>query len=159
MHVVLVEPEIPPNTGNIARTCAATGTVLHLVEPLGFQITDRHLRRAGVDYWHLVEVHVHPAWEALPDALRRPDRLHLFTSHGGLRYDQVQYDRDAVLVFGRESTGLPARILDAYPDRWRQIPMRRAVRSLNLSNAAALAVYEAWRQQGFYGADRIGDEG
>jgi len=153
MHVVLVEPEIPPNTGNIARTCAATGTVLHLVEPLGFQITDRHLRRAGVDYWHLVEVHVHPSWEFLPEELRRADRLHLFTSHGGTRYDHVRYDPDAVLVFGRESTGIPTRILDAYPDRWRRIPMRAAVRSLNLSNAAALAVYEAWRQQGFRGAD------
>lgn len=151
MHVILVEPEIPPNTGNIARTCAATGTTLHLVEPLGFQLSDRHLRRAGVDYWDAVDVHVHSHWSALPAELTAAERLHLFTAHGGTRYDQVAYDPGAVLVFGRESTGLPAWLLAAYPDRWRVIPMWGRVRSLNLSNAVAIAVYEALRQQGFPG--------
>lgn len=149
MHVVLVAPEIPPNTGNIARTCAATGTILHLVEPLGFSISDRNLKRAGVDYWHLVEVHVHPSWEALPNALRVPQRLHLFTSHAKTRYTDIAYERDDVLVFGRESVGLGPEILGQYPDRARVIPMTGAVRSLNLSNAVAIVVYEAQRQQGF----------
>lgn len=149
MHIVLVEPEIPPNTGNIARTCAATGTVLHLVEPLGFQITDRHLKRAGVDYWHLVQLYTHAGWEVLPAALKDPGHLHLFTSHGGARYDQVRYAPDDVLVFGRESSGLPESLLDRYAERRRVIPMRTGVRSLNLSNAVALALYEALRQQDF----------
>lgn len=151
MHVVLVEPEIPPNTGNIARTCAATRTVLHLVEPLGFSIADRDVRRAGVDYWHLVDVRVHPSWAAIPRELLAADRIHLFTSHGGALYHQVRYDEDDVLVFGRESSGLPDAILGAYPDRWRRIPMWGGVRSLNLSNAVAIAVYEAYRQLGFPG--------
>lgn len=156
MDVILVEPEIPPNTGNIARTCAATGTALHLVEPLGFQIGDRHLKRAGVDYWHLVDVQVHRSWDAVPDHLRDPSRLHLFTAHGGRRYDQLGYGADPVLVFGRESTGLPAWLLDAHRDRWRRIPMREGVRSLNLSNAVCLAVYEVLRQQGFPGMEDPG---
>lgn len=148
---MLVEPEIPPNTGNIARTCAATGTALHLVEPLGFQITDKHLKRAGVDYWHLVMVETHSGWEALPAEMRNPERLHLFTSHGGVRYDQVSYAAQDVLVFGRESSGLPLNLLDRYGERRRVIPMRAGVRSLNLSNAVALALYEALRQQDFPG--------
>jgi tRNA (cytidine/uridine-2'-O-)-methyltransferase len=152
IDVVLVHPEIPPNTGNIARTCAATGTRLHLVEPLGFEISDRYLKRAGVDYWHLVEVVVHPSWDALPSPLRDPERLHLFTARGGPLYVSVAYGANPVLVFGRESTGLPEDLLAAYPDRWRRIPMTAGVRSLNLSNAAALAIYEAWRQQGYPGA-------
>jgi tRNA (cytidine/uridine-2'-O-)-methyltransferase len=151
LEVVLVEPEIPPNTGNIARTCAAVGARLHLVEPLGFQWLDPRVKRAGVDYWHLVEVVRHASWDRVPEALRRPDRLHLFTSRGGRRFDQVAYGPDAVLVFGRESTGLPDWLLDAHPDRWRVIPMRPGLRSLNLSNAAALALYEAMRQAGYPG--------
>ncbi len=151
LDVVLVEPEIPPNTGNIARTCAAVGARLHLVEPLGFQWLDPRVKRAGVDYWHLVEVHRHATWGALPEQLRRPDTLHLFTSRGGQRFDQAQYGDTVVLVFGRESTGLPDTLLAAHPDRWRMIPMRPGLRSLNLSNAAALAVYEVMRQRGYAG--------
>ncbi|MDA8194573.1 MAG: tRNA (cytidine(34)-2'-O)-methyltransferase [Thermaerobacter sp.] len=151
MHVVLVEPEIPPNTGNIARTCAATGSILHLVEPLGFSVSDRDVKRAGVDYWHLVEVRIHPSWTEFPQALRQPERLHLFTSRGGLRYDRAAYSADDVLVFGRESSGLPDWLLNGYPDRWRQIPMHREVRSLNLANAVAIAVYEGLRQMSFAG--------
>lgn len=152
IEVVLVHPEIPPNTGNIARTCAATGSRLHLVEPLGFQISDRYLKRAGVDYWHLVEVMVHPSWAALPADLKDPDRLHVFTARGGVRWDVAEYGADPVLVFGRESTGLPGELLDAHPQAWRRIPMRPGVRSLNLSNAACLAVYQAWGRQGYAGA-------
>ena len=152
IDVVLVAPEIPPNTGNIARTCAATGAHLHLVEPLGFSVSDRYLKRAGIDYWHLVHVTVHPSWEALEPELRQPGRLHLFTSRGGVRFDAGGYGDEPVLVFGQESTGLPDSILSAYPDRWRQIPMGPGVRSLNLSNAACLAIYQAWGGQGYPGA-------
>jgi tRNA (cytidine/uridine-2'-O-)-methyltransferase len=147
--VVLVEPEIPPNTGNIARTCAATGTTLHLVEPLGFSLADRYLKRAGVDYWHLVDVHVHADWNQLVSALVGAGCWHLFTSHGGVSYSQVRYGADDVLVFGRESTGLPLHILEMRQDAWRIIPMKAGVRSLNLSNAVAIAVYEALRQRDF----------
>lgn len=154
MHIVLMEPEIPPNTGNIARTCAATGTALHLIEPLGFSLSDRYLKRAGVDYWDHVEVYVHPSWDALPDGLKDPARLYFFTSHGGIPYDQVRYQSDDILVFGRESQGLPRWLLDRYPDRWCQIPMVSHVRSLNLSNAVAIAVYEGYRQLGFPGFSR-----
>lgn len=146
MHVVLVEPEIPPNTGNIARTCAATRTVLHLVEPLGFSLEDRYLRRAGVDYWHLVSVEVHPSWDHLISTLSNVGAFHLFTAHGGTRYTDVSYHANDVLVFGRESSGLPAWLLDQYRESWRVIPMASGVRSLNLSNAVAIAVYEAQRQ-------------
>lgn len=153
IDVVLVSPEIPPNTGNIARTCAATGARLHLVEPLGFEVSDRYLKRAGVDYWHLVNVIIHPSWEALPPELRLGERLHLFTARGGPRYDAVEYGAAPVLVFGRESTGLPESILGSYPHAWRRIPMRAGVRSLNLSNAACLAIYRAWAEQGYPEAD------
>ncbi len=147
--MVLVEPEIPPNTGNIARTCAATKTTLHLVEPIGFSLEDRYLRRAGVDYWHLVTVQVHPNWEAATAALEGAGAYHFFTSHGGARYTDVQYGPDDVLVFGRESTGLPDWLLEQHRDAWRVIPMGPGVRSLNLSNSVAIAVYEAQRQWGF----------
>ncbi len=150
MHVVLVEPEIPPNTGNIARTCAATKTLLHLVEPLGFSLEDRYLRRAGVDYWHLVEVKRYPSWEDVRLSLKNAGAFHFFTSHGGTRYSDVSYGPDDVLVFGRESTGLPQELLNQYPHQWRVIPMATGVRSLNLSNAVAIAVYEAQRQLDFH---------
>ncbi|MCL5971668.1 MAG: tRNA (cytidine(34)-2'-O)-methyltransferase [Firmicutes bacterium] len=151
MHVVLVEPEIPPNTGNIARTCAATETTLHLIEPLGFSVGDRYLRRAGVDYWHLVDVRIHKSWDAFPSSLKSPQNLHLFTSGAQASYIDTVFEPDDVLIFGRESVGLPNWLLDQYPDRQRKIPMRGAVRSLNLSNAVAIVVYEALRQQGFPG--------
>lgn len=154
IHVVLVEPEIPPNTGNVARTCAATGATLHLIEPLGFSLDDRYLRRAGVDYWHLVDVLRHGSWsEFLERLARTPDQggFHFFTSHGGSEYSSVAYQTDDVLVFGRESVGLPPALTEAYPDHRRQIPMTGSVRSLNLSNAVAIVVYEALRQTGFPG--------
>ncbi len=154
IEVVLIEPEIPPNTGNIARTCAATGTELHLVEPLGFSLEDRYLKRAGVDYWHLVRVHRHPSWAACLSALgRTPDQggFHFFTSHGGQSYARVHYGLDDVLVFGKESTGLSPEFIAGYREFRCQIPMTGDVRSLNLSNAVAIVVYEALRQQDFPG--------
>ncbi|OLZ09770.1 tRNA (cytidine(34)-2'-O)-methyltransferase [Sulfobacillus thermosulfidooxidans] len=149
MHVVLVEPEIPPNTGNIARTCAATRTHLHLVEPLGFSISDRYLRRAGVDYWDFVEVHVHPDWQSVVDYLGHPETWYYFTSHSSRYYTEARYTPDSVLVFGKESTGLPATLLESYQNQTYVIPMDSRVRSLNLSNAVAIVVYEALRQQNF----------
>ncbi len=149
MHVVLVEPEIPPNTGNIARTCAATHSRLHLVEPLGFSISDRYLRRAGLDYWDFVEVRIYPDWQTLVETLGHPETWHYFTSHSSRFYTEAHYTQDSVLVFGKESTGLPQDLLDRYPQANYVIPMNRQVRSLNLSNAVAIVVYEAMRQQGF----------
>ncbi|MBC7105044.1 MAG: tRNA (cytidine(34)-2'-O)-methyltransferase [Firmicutes bacterium] len=150
MHVVLVHPEIPGNTGNIARTCAATGTTLHLVRPLGFQVTDRHLRRAGLDYWHLVEVRY---WDDF-DALRAsyPEGAFFFATGRAARiYTEVRYPPGSFLVFGRESTGLPEELLSANPEHCVRIPMARGARSLNLANAVAVILYEALRQQGFAG--------
>lgn len=146
LHIALVEPQIPPNTGNIARLCAATGTALHLVEPLGFSIEDRELRRAGLDYWDAVELWVHPNWRAFRDVISR-DRCLYFSAHGTREYwDAPFYDR-CCLVFGSEGDGLPERILTKYPDRVYRIPMPGAgVRSLNLATAAGIVLYEAVRQ-------------
>ena len=144
LHVVLVTPEIPPNTGNVARLCAATGTRLHLVEPLGFRLDDKHLRRAGLDYWDSIRVEVHPDWEACLAALPDPGRLHLFTTASGRRFDAIRYEPGDALVFGCESRGLPEELLQAHPDCWAGIPIRTDhVRSLNLSSSVAVAVYAA----------------
>ena len=146
LNVILVSPEIPPNTGNIARLCAATGTRLHLVEPLGFQITDAQLRRAGLDYWDAVQVQVHPFWAACRQALQ-PARLFLYSTGSARRYDQVSYRPGDALVFGCETKGLPDELLAAFPDSVCGIPiLTDHVRSLNLSSAVAVVVYEALRQ-------------
>ena len=146
LHVVLVHPEIPPNTGNIARLCAATGTRLHLVEPLGFQITDAQLRRAGLDYWDAVDVRVHPSWPACLEALR-PDRFFLFSTGSARPYTAVAYRPGDALVFGCETRGLPEALLAAHPAAILGIPIQtQHVRSLNLSSAVAVVVYEALRQ-------------
>jgi len=148
MHVVLVEPEIPQNTGNIARTCAATGTVLHLVKPLGFSISDKHLKRAGLDYWHLVEVHVHESFAELQ--AQYPDGVYYYLStKGPKRYTDVTYHYDDFLVFGKETAGLPEELLKQNWERCLRIPMINEARSLNLSNSVAIVLYEALRQQGF----------
>ena len=150
MHVVLLNPEIPQNTGNIARTCAATGVVLHLIEPLGFKIEDKYLKRAGLDYWELMELHVHPDWQAFRTAY--PDgRLHFATTKAPRNYAQVQYAADDFLVFGCETKGLPEELLAEEYERCVRIPMREQARSLNLSNSVAIVVYEALRQQQFSG--------
>lgn len=150
MHIVLVEPEIPGNTGNIARLCAATGCELHLVKPLGFSIEDRYLKRAGLDYWHLVKVHVH---ESFADVLEQyhGHNFYFNTTKAGKRHSDVSYQADDLLVFGKETAGLPQELLNAYPDNCIRIPMIEDARSLNLSNAVAVAVYEAFRQLDFSG--------
>lgn len=155
MHVVLVNPEIPQNTGNIARTCAATGAQLHLIEPLGFRIEDRYLKRAGLDYWNLMTLSVHPSWEAFREA--HPDAVfHYATTKAPRDYCQAAYGPDDFLVFGRETKGLPEELLAREYGRCIRIPMRAEARSLNLSNSVAVVLYEALRQQGFPGLSGVG---
>ena len=151
-NVVLVEPEIPPNTGNVARLCAATHTRLHLVEPFGFQLDDRQLKRAGMDYWQQVEWHRWKNWQAFTGALPSAARLWFIESDGPKLYSEAQFAPDDYLVFGRETAGLPKQLLEQHRERWLRIPMFNAQsRSLNLSNCAALVLFEALRQQGFGG--------
>ena len=150
MHVVLVEPEIPPNTGNVARLCAATKTVLHLVEPFGFKLDDAQLKRAGMDYWRHVEWHRWPGWKAFEGKLPAKARLWLVESNGPKLYSDAKFAADDYLIFGRETAGLPRQLLEQNRDRWLRIPMFNArSRSLNLSNCVALVLFEALRQQGF----------
>lgn len=155
-HVVLVEPEIPQNAGNIARTCAATGCVLHLVRPLGFEITDRYLKRAGLDYWHLVDVRVHDDLAAFLAAYPEA-RMHLFTTKARKTYTQADFRKGDFLVFGRETRGLEEEFLLAHADACVRIPMREEARSLNLSNSVAIAVYEGLRQNDFAALAQEGD--
>lgn len=150
LHVVLIEPEIPQNTGNIARTCAATGSELHLVKPLGFKLEDKYLKRAGLDYWPLVKVHVHEDFAQVLE--RYPGAPFFYASTKAPRsYAQVSFPQDAFLVFGKESRGLPENLLGRVYDHCIRIPMVPGARSLNLSNSVAIVVYEALRQQGFAG--------
>lgn len=151
-HVVLVTPEIPQNTGNIARLCAATGAWLHLVCPLGFALQSRHLKRAGLDYWPAVRMSVHADLDALLHSVgERP--LHLFSKSGTRRYTEVALPEGSILVFGCETRGLPAALLEARSRQTRRIPMRGSVRSLNLSNSVAIVVYEALRQADWGGEE------
>jgi tRNA (cytidine/uridine-2'-O-)-methyltransferase len=145
LHVALVEPEIPPNTGNIARLCAATGASLHLVEPLGFSLDDAALQRAGLDYWDAVDLWIHPDWSAFRAAVSR-ERCLYFSAHGCHPYGEAPYRDGSVLVFGSEGDGLPLRIREKHADRLYRIPMRDTVRSLNLATAVGIVVYEALRQ-------------
>ena len=152
MNLVLVEPEIPPNTGNVARLCAATRTKLHLVEPLGFTLDDKQLKRAGMDYWAQVEWHRWPDWKTLAASIPTTSKIWLIESNGPQHYAEVLFGPDDYLVFGRETAGLPQTLLEAHRETWLRIPMFQAAsRSLNLSNCAALVLYEALRQQGFPG--------
>ncbi|MDD9944285.1 MAG: tRNA (cytidine(34)-2'-O)-methyltransferase [Myxococcales bacterium] len=146
-QVVLVEPEIPPNTGAVARTCAATQTPLHLVEPLGFKIDDRAVKRAGIDYWHLVQVHLHGSFAAFRSTLPRA-RMHLFSSESTASYLEADFSPGDALVFGKESAGLPRELLAEHADNVWGIPTSGRVRSLNLSNAVAIVLYEALRRSG-----------
>ncbi|MGB8265016.1 MAG: tRNA (cytidine(34)-2'-O)-methyltransferase [Candidatus Velthaea sp.] len=151
LHVVLVEPEIPPNTGNVARLCAATGCALHLIEPLGFAITDRELKRAGLDYWDALGVVLHPSLEAFL-ARYPPGRCWFLSTRATRGYHEAPYRRGDALVFGKETAGLPEALLRAHPDRALRVPMRPgAVRSINLSTAAGVVVYEALATLGFPG--------
>ena len=155
LNIVLVEPEIPQNTGNIARTCAVTGASLHLVEPMGFRIDDAKLKRAGLDYWHDLDITYYPS---LDDFLRRNsgEELYFFSTKAKRCYADVVYPRRVFLVFGKETKGLPENLLAANPDRCVRIPMQSDMRSLNLSNSAAIAVYEALRQRSFAGLEQTG---
>ncbi|GGA80499.1 tRNA (cytidine(34)-2'-O)-methyltransferase [Arenimonas soli] len=152
LHVILYQPEIPPNTGNVIRMCANTGAHLHLVEPLGFALDDARLRRAGLDYHEWARVQKHASLE---DCLRAlgPARVFAFSARASQRFDRVHYRAGDALLFGPETRGLPADVLAAIPDDQRlTLPMRAGQRSLNLSNAVAVAVFEAWRQLGYDGA-------
>lgn len=148
LNVVLVEPEIPQNAGNAARTCACTGATLHLVEPMGFHLTAKNMKRAGCDYWDSVDVVHWPSTQAFLEA-HGGEELHLFTGRAHRLYTEVSYGEDAFLLFGRESAGLDGSLLHAYAERCVRIPMREGMRSLNLSNAVAVAVYEALAQSDF----------
>lgn len=147
-NIVLVEPEIPANTGNVARTCAVTGCSLHLVEPLGFSIGDKQLKRAGLDYWHLLDVHIHKNLEAFLKTVDE-NSLYLVTTKGARRYDEHKITPGSYLVFGKETKGLPEWLLHRHQEQCFRIPMKNEARSLNLSNSIAIIVYEAFRQNGF----------
>lgn len=148
MNIVLYEPEMPANTGNIGRTCVATNTKLHLIEPLGFKINEKSLKRAGLDYWDKLEVSIYCDFEEFLE--KNPGaKLYMATTKAKRVYTQVHYEPDAFLVFGPESRGLPEELLIRYPESCVRIPMWGEIRSLNLSNAAAIVLYEALRQNGF----------
>lgn len=152
INIVLVEPEIPQNTGNIARTCAATGAALHLVRPLGFATDDAKLRRAGLDYWNELDITYH---ESLAAFLSRAEgeKIFFFTTKAPKRYTDADYRGRVFLVFGKETAGLPEQLLYDNYEKCVRLPMKAKLRSLNLSNAAAVAVYEALRQRDFYGLE------
>jgi len=153
MHIVLVEPEIPPNTGNVARLCAATNTTLHLIEPLGFKLDDAELKRAGMDYWEHVQWYRWPDWAVFQQGLAPGARLWFVESNGSRLYTEADFASEDYLVFGRETAGLPKKLLAENRSHWLRIPMLNpAARSLNLSNCVALVLFEALRQQGFKGA-------
>jgi tRNA (cytidine/uridine-2'-O-)-methyltransferase len=155
MNVVLLEPEIPPNTGNVARLCAATKSVLHLIEPFGFKLDDAQLKRAGMDYWQQVEWHRWKNWTAFEEKLPAKARLWFIESNGPKLYTDAKLSADDYLVFGRETAGLPKSLLEQNRECWLRIPMFNAEsRSLNLSNCVALVLFEALWQQGFTGEIR-----
>ena len=155
LNIVLVNPEIPQNTGNIARTCAATGAVLHLLEPLGFSLSDKYLKRAGLDYWHLMTYHRYPSLE---DFLQRhrDARMHFASTKAPRGHHEAAYHDGDFLVFGCETRGLPENLLERVYDRCVRIPMRPEARSLNLSNSVAIVLYEALRQTDFPGLSAEG---
>ena len=156
VNIVLVEPEIPQNCGNIARTCAATFSRLHLVEPLGFDISEKAVRRAGLDYWPMVDLTVYPSLDAL-FAQNRVDDLWLATTKAPRDYTRARFRDGCWLFFGKETAGLPEGFRLAHADRCVRIPMRADARSLNLSNSAAILAYEALKQQGFPGLSGVGE--
>ena len=150
LNIVLVEPEIPPNTGNVARLCAATGATLHLVKPLGFSIDDKQLKRAGLDYWHLLDIVIYENFREFEE--KNPVGLrYLATTKGGRAHTDITYEPGGYLLFGKETKGLAPEILARYPDTAFRLPMHAEARSLNLSNTVAIVVYEAMRQWGFPG--------
>jgi tRNA (cytidine/uridine-2'-O-)-methyltransferase len=155
LNIVLHEPEMPANTGNIGRTCVACGARLHLIEPLGFSLTDKMVKRAGLDYWPRLDVTVYDDWEDF--LARNPGaRIYMATTKSKQKYTDVRYEEDAYIMFGRESAGIPEEILLQYKPTCVRIPMMPEERSLNLSNSVAIVVYEALRQQGFPGLEQEG---
>ncbi len=148
MNIVLVEPEIPQNTGNIARTCAATDSSLHLVRPLGFSTKDKYLKRAGLDYWHLLDIHYYDDFEFFLEK-KKDERMFFVSTKSPNQYDQVEYKKGDYLVFGKETAGLPETLLKNRLDYTIRIPMIKEARSLNLSNAVSIVLYEAYRQTDF----------
>ena len=150
MKIVLVEPEIPQNTGNISRTCAAVGAELHLIEPLGFSLEEKMVRRAGLDYWHLVKVVTHPSLEAFMQENPELPKFYV-TTKGRLLYTEASYPKECALIFGKESAGLPEELLQRNPDSSVRIPLRAEARSLNLANAVAIMSFEVLRQNDFSG--------
>ena len=156
MHVVLVNPEIPQNTGNIARTCAATGTMLHLIKPLGFSLDDKYLKRAGLDYWQMMEYKVYEGFEELLAAYPGA-RMHFLSTKAPKSYVDEGFQKDDFLVFGCETKGLPESLLGKVYERCIRIPMMEGARSLNLSNSVAVVLYEALRSQGFPGLLQNGE--
>ena len=156
LNIVLLEPEMPANTGNIGRTCVATGTVLHLIEPLGFHLDDRSIKRAGMDYWHKLDVRRYINYE---DFLEKNPRavVYMATTKAKKVYTQVSYEEDCYIMFGKESAGIPEEILKQNKERCVRIPMNEEIRSLNLSNSVAIMLYEALRQQGFKNMELTGN--
>lgn len=156
INIVLLEPEIPQNTGNIARTCAATGASLHLIEPLGFRIDDAKLKRAGLDYWHQLDITYYKDIEDF--YTRNPDaKVYYFSTKAPQKYTDITYPEKVYLMFGKETKGLPEELLHANKSHCVRIPMRDSLRSLNLSNSAAIAVYEVFRQRDFEGLREAGE--
>lgn len=155
-HIVLVEPEIPQNAGNIARTCAGTGACLHMVRPLGFEVTDKYLKRAGLDYWNLVDIRYYDSFDEIKE--QNPSaRFFYFTTKARRNYSDVAYQDGDFLVFGKETKGLPETLLMQNERTCVRIPMREQARSLNLSNSVAISLYEALRQTGFSGLSSKGE--
>ena len=155
-HIVLVEPEIPQNAGNIARTCAATGTHLHFIRPLGFEVTDKYLKRAGLDYWNLVDISYYASFDELYEKYKGA-RFFFFTPKGRSRHSDVRFQDGDFLVFGKETKGLDEELLLKHPGECLRIPMRGEARSLNLSNSVAIALYEALRQTDYDGLKEEGE--
>lgn len=155
-NIVLVEPEIPQNAGNIARTCAATGTRLHMVRPLGFEVTDKYLKRAGLDYWPLVDISYYDSFSRLQETFPS-SRFFYFTTKGRRRHSDISFKDGDFLVFGKETKGLPEELLMQHPEECLRIPMFSEARSLNLSNSVAVALYEALRQTDYEGLLEAGE--
>lgn len=150
LNIVMVEPEIPPNTGNVARLCAVTGATLHLVKPLGFEINDKYLKRAGLDYWHLLDIMIYENFAEFEEKNPIGPR-YLATTKGGRTHSDIQFEQGGYFLFGKETKGLAPEILAKYPETMIRLPMRAEARSLNLSNAVAVVVYEALRQWNYPG--------
>ena len=158
INIVMVEPEIPQNTGNIARTCAATGGKLHLVEPLGFEITDKYLKRAGLDYWDKLDIERHSSLQAFLEKYKpEENNMYFVTTKGQTCYSDVDYSKmdEIFLLFGKETKGLPEDLLQKYIDKTIRIPMRSTLRSLNLSNSVAIVIYEVLRQKQFENLEEV----